>query len=352
MKDVLNIQIPAKPWTKKKLPRRILIIRWQAMGDVVITLPYVQHLRNTLPPDVKMDLLTRVETEDIPRNLILFDKVYSIAGERNFKKQLVYTSLLLPILFLQRYDVVIDLQNNIVSRTLRKLLFPSAWCEFDRFSPNAAGERNRMTIEAVGLGKIQLCPNLKLKSTGKGLEILRANGWNGTDKLVVLNPAGFFVTRNWSIQNYVHFANLWLKQLPGTRFLILGTSLIAAKAAQLKIELGDQLISLVNQTTAYTAFEILQQVSFVLSEDSGLMHMAWVSGIPTLTLFGGTRSDWSRPLGEHSLFLDSSDLPCGNCMQAECRFGDVHCLTRLTPELVFGHAMALLEKVNRKTSSV
>ena len=346
MMDSLNIHIPAKPWRKKKPPRRILIIRWQALGDVVITLPYLQHLRNTLPSSVQMDLLTRVETEDIPRNIVLFNKVYSIAGERNFKKQLVYTSLLIPQLFLRRYDVVIDLQNNIVSRTVRKLLFPGAWCEFDRFSANAAGERNRMTIEAVGLGKNKLCTNLKLKSIGKGQEILRANGWNGTDKLVVLNPAGFFITRNWSMENYVAFSNLWLQKFPDTRFLILGTSLISSKAAHLKTALGTPVISLINQTTPYTAFEILQYVSFVLSEDSGLMHMAWVSGIPTLTLFGGTRSDWSRPLGEHSFFLDSSDLPCGNCMQAECRFGDVHCLTRLAPEIVFNHAMALLQKVD------
>ena len=72
--------------------------------------------------------------------------------------------------------------------------------------------------------------------------------------------------------------------------------------------------------------------------------MAWVSGIPTLALFGATRSDWSRPLGEHTFLLDSSDLPCGNCMEAVCKFGDVHCLTRYTPEEVFQHSLNLIRK--------
>lgn len=345
MKNLPIIHIQAKPWVEKKMPRKILVIRWQAMGDVVITLPYLQHLRNSLPPSVKIDLLTREETEDIPRNIVLFNKIFSIRGERNFKKQLIYTFLLLPKLFLQRYDVVIDLQNNIVSKTIRKLLLPRAWSEFDRFSPNAAGERNRMAIEAVGLGKNQLCTQLMLKNTGKGVSVLKQNGWNGTDQLVVLNPAGFFVTRNWPMLNYVVFANLWLNQFADTRFLLLGTSLIASKATYLENELGGRLINLIDQTTPFTAFEILQYATFMLSEDSGLMHMAWVSGIPTMALFGGTRSDWSRPLGEHSFFLDSSDLPCGNCMRAECRFGDVHCLSRFTPEIVIAHAMALLQKV-------
>jgi len=43
------MNIPHKPWTKTKLPRRILAIRTQAMGDVMITLPYLQHLRRSLP---------------------------------------------------------------------------------------------------------------------------------------------------------------------------------------------------------------------------------------------------------------------------------------------------------------
>jgi len=338
------MNIAAKPWTGQHLPRSILVIRWQAMGDVVITLPYLQHLRNSLPPSVRLDLLTRKETEDIPKNLHLFNKIFSIAGARNFKKQVFYTTLLLPVLLLQRYDMVIDLQNNIVSETLRKILRPKAWSVFDKSSPIPAGERNRLTIEAAGLGKNQMDTNLRLKDTAKGRLILKRNGWNETDRLVVINPAGAFETRNWNTTNYVHFAQLWLAQFPDTRFLVLGTAFIAAKAAFLKKELQDRLIDMIDRTTPFEAFAILQHASLVLSEDSGLMHMAWVSGIPTITLFGGTRSDWARPLGPHSFFLDSADLACGNCMAATCKYGDTHCLTRYTPEKVYDHAISLYQK--------
>ena len=109
------MDIAGKPWTKRPLPKRILAIRLQAMGDVVITLPYLQDLRNNLPTSVQIDLLTRDETDPIPRNLILFDKIYTIRGKRNFKKHLVYTILLLPTLLFRRYDIVIDLQNNKLS---------------------------------------------------------------------------------------------------------------------------------------------------------------------------------------------------------------------------------------------
>jgi lipopolysaccharide heptosyltransferase II len=341
------MNISCKPWTKANLPRRILAIRLQAMGDVVITLPYLQCLRNALPSEARLDLLTREETEDIPKNIDLFDHVYSIGGARRFRKQLWSTFLLLPQLFLQRYDVIIDLQNNLLSEIVRRTLLPTAWSAFDRFSPRPAGERNRLTIEAVGLGNNQMDTRLRPRQPLRATTILRSRGLNETKRLVVLNPAGAFATRNWEMYKYVSFARQWLQLWPDTKFLVLGTSFIAEKALFLENELGSNLSNMVGQTTPSEVFSLLQHVTLVLSEDSGLMHMAWVSGTPVVALFGSTRSDWSRPLGPHSLVLDSSDLPCGNCMQATCRRGDVLCLSRLSPEEVFARAVSLLEKLNR-----
>lgn len=347
MNQVCTLDIPCKPWTKEIPPRRILAIRLQAMGDVVITLPYLQGLRNALPSGVRLDFLTREETEEIPRNIDLFDQVFSIRGGRNIKKQLLHTVLLLPRLLLRRYDVIIDLQNSIVSAIVRRALLPTAWSMFDRFSPISAGERNRLTIEAVGLGHNQMDTRVRPRHPQRAMCVLKSRGLNETDKLVVLNPAGAFVTRNWELRKYVLFARQWLQTWPDTKFLVLGTSFIAEKAAFLKDELGDHLCNLAGQTTASEVFSLLQRTTLVLSEDSGLMHMAWVSGTPVVALFGSTRSDWARPLGPHSVCLDSSDLPCGNCMQATCHRGDVLCLSRISPAEVFARAVSLLEKLKR-----
>jgi ADP-heptose:LPS heptosyltransferase len=342
---ISNTKIAARRWKEKYLPERILVIRLQAMGDVVATLPYLQQLRNSLPSNTRIDFLTRQEVEDIPRSIVLFDNVFVIKGGRDLKRQIVYTSSMLPKLFRQRYGVIIDLQNNNLSRFVRRALFPKAWSAFDRFSPIPGGERYRRTIEAAGLGNNWPVNKFSLTHPKTGAEVLKAHGWVGED-LVVLNPAGAFPTRSWDLNNYVVFAKSWLRMFPHTRFVVLGTSFIAQKAMFLKKELGDRLIDLVDMTTPSQAFGVLQKVKLVLSEDSGLMHMAWVSGIPTFGLFGSTRTDWVRPLGDHTFFLDSSDLECGHCMQEACRYHDVHCLTRYTPQLVVNHALALLEKVN------
>ena len=347
-----SLDIPFKPWKKGIMPRRILAIRLQAMGDLVITLPYLQQLKNILPAKAELDLITREEVDAIPGNIYLFDHVYSIAGGRNVKKQFLYSSWLLPKLLLRRYDVVIDLQNNEVSRFIRRSLMPEAWSSFDRFSPVAAGESTRLTIEAIGLGKCFANSSFRVKNEEESIDLLKENGWDGISDLVVLNPAGAFITRNWPIENYIAFARLWLEKFPQTQFLITGINLIADKAAYLKQNLGNKLIDLVNKTTAAQAFAAIQKTKFVLSEDSGLMHIAWVSGIPTLAMFGSTRSDRTTPLGSHTLLLHSSDLECGNCMLETCKYGDTHCLTRYTPGFVFEKAIGLIEKITVQNETV
>jgi ADP-heptose:LPS heptosyltransferase len=340
----ISEKINAKPWHARERPKRILAIRLQALGDVVIALPYLQSLKNNLPA-AQIDFLTRKEVDDIPRNLDLFGRVFSIGGGRNFKKQAFSALLLLPQLWARRYEVVIDLQRNPLSRWIRKRLYPKWWSEFDRFSPKSAGERNRLTIAALELGSVSISQKLKLKNQSLGLDILKAAGWNPACDLVALNPAGGFPTKNWPLQNYVEFAKLWLaKYHAQTQFLILGVDAIFPQAQFLQAQFGSRLINLVNRTSPSEALAILQKADLLISEDSGLMHMAWILGIPVVALFGSSRSDWSAPLGNYSLCLNSADLPCGECLARVCQFGDIHCLTRHTPEKVFALARALFEK--------
>jgi ADP-heptose:LPS heptosyltransferase len=159
----------------------------------------------------------------------------------------------------------------------------------------------------------------------------------------VLNPAGFFSSRHWPTENYVQFARLWKKFKPNTQFLFVGIHRIENKAMEIQQQLGSQ-VNLVNKTTLAEAFALLKKVDLVLTEDSGLMHMAWVQGVPTLALFGSTNATWSAPLGPQSLCLSSADMECGCCMLPMCKFGDNRCLQRYTPALVVEHAKKLLQK--------
>jgi heptosyltransferase II len=332
--------IDGRAWDRSEPPSAVLAIRLQAFGDVTITLPYLRALRDSLP-GTAIDLVTRREDAPLPRAIDLFRHVEGLGGGRSSRLQLLAAAPLVARLALRRYPVVIDLQNNRVSGMIRRALSPRGWSAFDRFSPRSAGERTRLTIEAAGfrLGDVRF--ELPLRDPGAGLGALEAAGWDPARPLVVLSPSGAMPSRNWPLASWVGFARLWRRR-HGAQFAVLGLPGIAPRAEALRAALGDSLLDLVGRTTAPEAMGVVQRASLVLTEDCGLMHVAWTSGVPTLALFGSSRHDWSAPLGAHSRCLHSGDLPCGACMTAACRYGDVHCLTRHTPERIVAVAEELL----------
>jgi heptosyltransferase II len=348
----MEFEISSKAWRENKPPGKILVIRYQATGDLVITLPYLNDFKKEYPL-TQMHLLCREEVSVIPQSLSLFEKIVAVGGGRNTKLQFFLTLLKLPFLIFQRYDVVIDLQNHCFSRIVRKVIGAKAWCAFDRISPNSAGDRTQNTINAIGLSPIGLNTRFQQRMDDTLLISKMKNaGWYG-GKLVGINPAGAFSTRHWPIENYVTLAKKWLEDESDIQFVVTGLrNKIGEQVDYLKEQLGERIIDLTDVTNAAEAFALVRKMQLLITEDGGLMHMAWVQAVPTIALFGSSRSDWSAPQGDWSLCLNSSDLPCGDCLLEICKFGDVHCLTRYTPEFVLEQAQNLLSRIPKEQSPI
>ncbi len=334
--------VRARPWRGGNPPTRILAIRLHALGDTILTLPYLSALRRALP-HTSLDFLTRREVGEIPRNLVLFDRVFEIRGGRD-RRQLLHAAMLLPRLMARRYDVVIDLQCNRLSRVVRILTNAPAWSEFDRLSPVPARERTRATVEAIGLGALEVFPDLVPRQNVDGTDQLRRAGWDGTSQLIVLNPAGAFPARNWPLESYVQFARLWSERHGASQFLMLALPALAEKARFLKDQLGDRFIDLTGLVSVFECFVLCRRAALVLSEDSGLMHIAWAAGAPTLALFTASRADWARPVGNYADSLRVCRLPEGVCVRdGLCQLRPpAGCIEELSPETVFERACDLV----------
>lgn len=315
-------------------------MRFQALGDTIITLPYLADLRRQYP-GIIIHFLTRKEVAQIPVNVELFDRVIALGGKRNLWIQLMLLVLKLPWLWRQRYDAVIDLQNHKLSRFVRMVLCCEAWSAFECYEPIAAGERTRRAIESLWHWRIGMHPFFNLSGSPPDALLASSGRVDGTE-LVVLDPAGHFESRNWPLDHYVAFAEAWIKFRPQTQFVLLLLPSLKAKADYIKGRLGERCIDLTGKADQYQAFSIIRQSSLMVSEDSGLMHMAWVQGIPTVALFSASRKDWSQPLGDWSVCLDSSDMECGPCGLAVCKFGDNRCLVRYSTEMICDTALALV----------
>jgi len=333
--------VNARPWRGRQPPARILAIRIQAMGDTVATLPYLSALRRQVP-NVQLDFLTRSDYVDLPKSVDLATRVFALDGRRP-RAQVLSAIRLLPQLWARRYHVVIDLQRNRASRLVRRFLLPRAWSEFDRFSPILGGERFRLTIEAAGMGPLDVYPDLRLREPEAGREKLLAAGWNPAADLVILNPGGAVRDRHWPVERYAVFARLLGEGLPRpVQFAVLGIQKVADHAAALRHELGDQLVNLVNATSLREAVSIVRRARLMVSEDAGLMHVAWVLGVPTVGLFGASRWVWARPHGNYSVLVVACRRPDGVCMHGTCGVGAPSCLQRLPVERVLQAAQAAL----------
>lgn len=332
-----------RPWRSEKLPERILVLRFHALGDLMITLPYIASLRQKMPL-ASFAILTSSEFSDIPKSLMLFNEVIDFNSHRNGKLQLLLCVLKLPILWSRRFEVVIDLQNNKASRMIRYFLFPKSWTQFDKRSRITAGERTQACLDALGFGRVPIDTDLLIRNKQMHKTLISTHRLKEYN-YIVINPAGSFPSRNWPMERYIQFCEAWLEKDQNIQFLILGIFNLKAKAEQLKKNLGGNLIDLCGKTTLIEAFILIKKSKLVLTEDGGLMHMAWTQGVPTVALFGSTASYWSTPLGHWSICLNSSDLPCGNCLLAECKFGDNRCLTRYSAQMVFEKSVKLLDSL-------
>jgi heptosyltransferase-2 len=87
------------------------------------------------------------------------------------------------------------------------------------------------------------------------------------------------------------------------------------------------------RTTLEHAVDVLAASAQVLSNDSGLMHIAAALGRPVLGVYGSTSPAYTPPLGERARAL-SLGLACSPCFARDCPLGHLDCLRRLPPDAV------------------
>jgi heptosyltransferase II len=344
--DPLAESISASPWPGTSPPERILLIRFHALGDVALILPAAAALRQ-LYPAARIDLLTMEEAAGIPTAFGIFDTIVSLPRSFTRVSRLINTLRIIPALRRTDYKLVIDLQRNWVSRTIRRSCRASAWAEFDRFSLHPAADRVEATFRLAGIALPSPLPPLLPRQDirDEALRRLEDAGWNPCHPLILLNPAGLWPSRNWPVQNYVQFCVHWLEREDAT-FLLVGTERIAGTSGILARRLGKAVIDLSGSTTLEQAIGLISWAKVMVTEDSGLLHMAWALGIPQVALFGSTNHVWAAPTGRRSVSLHSGDLPCGGCMEPECKYGDVHCLARHAPAVVYEHARLVMSSTS------
>ncbi len=92
-------------------------------------------------------------------------------------------------------------------------------------------------------------------------------------------------------------------------------------------------VDLTGKTNLTDAVDLLSLCNLVVTNDSGLMHVAAAVGCPTAVLYGSTSPAFTPPLSDE-VEIVSNHLPCSPCFQRTCPLGHKNCLNELMPERV------------------
>jgi heptosyltransferase II len=177
--------------------------------------------------------------------------------------------------------------------------------------------------------KLQIDPASREQALSRfGLDLLRP-------VLALCPGAEFGEAKRWPAEHYAAIAatrieagwQVWLFGAQKDREV--GDNIIAA----LSLEQGDLVSNLAGTTGLAEAIDLLSCASAVVSNDSGLMHVAAALERPLVAVYGSTSPGFTPPLAEHVAIV-RLDLACSPCFERTCPLGHYDCLRQLLPEQV------------------
>lgn len=189
--------------------------------------------------------------------------------------------------------------------------------------PNTAADRPRLQVDDATLAA-------DLASLG-----LQANAFS------VLAPGSEYgPAKRWPAG---HFAEL-ARQLDG-QVLLLGSAkeaeLCEAIATEINARAPGKCLSLAGKTTLGLALSVIAATKLLVSNDSGLMHVAAALGVRQAALFGSSSPQHTPPLNPRAsvLWLKADPayqpaLDCAPCFERSCPLGHTRCLNDLSPAMV------------------
>ena len=334
-----------------KTIKKILIIKWSAMGDIVISTALFEDLRRAFP-EATIDLNILPPWDRLFRDDPRFNEIIAV-DLRKAEKGLKGVWRWLRKVRQRNYDLIVDLQSNDRSRWLMIALgllggkVRYRLGNHKRYPYNLAPEPPRelpihafvlqqRALESAGIPALTQRPVLHVDSAAlQRVAQLQVEAELREGDYAIFLPgcqaAGYL--KRWGAENYAGLAQLLHQQ--GLKVAIVGgpdemdeCEKIAATGD------GEWLVNLCGKTQIVDIVPLAQQARLIVGNDTGTAHVASASDRPMLVLCGPTDPRRVKPIGENVEALQMSNLECINCYgKAPC---DHHrCMKLLTPELAF-----------------
>jgi len=336
--------------------RRILIIKWSAMGDVVVSTALMEDIRRAFPQaDIDLNTMSpwdRMLFAEDPR----FRRVFTVdlrgkeRGWRGVRRWLREVRQ-------GRYDLIIDLQSNDRSRLMMSLLtltggaprlrmgthrrFPYTIVPAAEPGTTQALEHQRATLRVGGIPALTPRPALHIpdENLAHARELMARHGLV-PGKYAVFIPgsqAGGHLKR-WGAEHYRALAAL-LRARGIERVALIGGPDDLDECARIAHD-DDTIVDLCGQTQVPEIVPIAAGARLLVASDTGPAHVASSTDRPMVVICGPTDPRRVKPAGDNVVTMQA-DLPCINCYAKECSHHS--CMAMITPEMVMETLRPALE---------
>jgi heptosyltransferase-2 len=334
------------------MTNRILVIRFSSVGDIVLTEPVVRALRKA-HPDAEISYLTKAKFLPLLDMFANLDHKYGWVEDRD-------SASLLDSLRQQQFDLVVDLHASIRSARIRSALgVKSARAKKEWFKriasvklnavagkPSHALERYLAALRELGIEGKPEHPSLQVpevaqswwsdRRTGSAVVgdyyVIAAGAAHATKR----TPESFWVTLDRAIRNRLGIAPV-----------LIGAPAEHDYLTRLSERFDEPPISIVTEGDIGRAAAAIGFANFVVSNDSGLAHLASAVGTPVVALFGPTHPILGfAPLGDHSDFytVDEYCSPCSLHGDRRCHRDERFCFTKMKVDVIIAKFKTLVNR--------
>lgn len=318
---------------------KILIIRFSSIGDLTQALSIPSFIKSYVPQS-EIHFVTRSDLSSLLENHPALTKTWTL----NKTLGLVGLFQLISQLKKENYTHIYDAHNNLRSFLMRlfiwnpkKLVRPMKRIKrfllinfhINLFEKPFSGQRDLIKpLEKWNMKfKIPDPPQLFLSDKIKA-EVKKIQTDHGLDQYTVLVPSAAYELKRWPISYWQNLIQL----NPSKTFAVLAGPNDHFTAV---LDKYSNIVNLTGKTNLLQTAALIQNAKAVVSNDTGLLHMAEQLGKPTIALMGPAPFGFpSRP----STFILERNLKCRPCSkhgQGPC-FNPIfqECLRAITAEEV------------------
>ncbi len=343
------------------VPRSILVVRLTSLGDVLLATPAVRAIRKGFP-DVSVSWLVEgsvaglLAHQDFVDHVIEFPRRElgrSLGRGRIFHAAKVFSAFRKRLAD-ERFDLVLDLHGIMKSALLTKMTRAGRRIGFDgTFAKEASWtvydervrggsrrmhkvERNMLFASYLGIGGVAIGDLRTSVEADRYVEgFLERN--RVSLPLVAVNPFSSKGSefKRWDLANYGELIRRIGEETGATMMILWGPGeQEEAKGLQ---EMGGRRAVLACPTTVSQLLSLIKRTDLYIGGDTGVMHLAALTGTPVIAIFGPTDHLINGPYGQGHTVV-RKEHPCSPCRNKKCE--SRACIRSISVDDVYVASMA------------